>query len=148
MATSKMKLWLDDIRDPKRFRPGEDWHWCKTNTEFIRTLNTINPDYIEGVAFDHDKSHLVWVDRKDFSVHYAPDLEDSDKRIFQELTCDETYEAGVTVLRMWADLHNKRNFPVEIITSNTAKIEPYKSILGDRFVITVNTGGCQPKEML
>lgn len=138
-----MKLWLDDIRDPKRFRPGEDWHWCKTNTEFIRILNTVNPDHLEGFAFDHDKSHLCWVE--EHTVHLVP-LDD--KRILQEFACDETYEAGVTALRMWADLHDKRNVPVEIITSNTTKIAPYRAILGDRFVITVNTGGCQRKEML
>lgn len=123
-----MKLWLDDLRDPGKFRPGEDWHWTKTNTEFIRMLDTINPDYMEGFALDHDKSHVFPIEG---SVLVA------------ERACDETYEAGVRHLAQWALLHDKHNVPVEIITSNTAMIVPYKAILGDRFIITVNQGGCQ-----
>lgn len=134
-----MKLWLDDIRDPDKFRPGEEWIWCRTNTELIRILMTVNPDYIESFAVDHDKSHLCWVDPKELTIHQ----DSGEMRIFQEFACDETYEAGVRAIAMWAQLHDKGNVPIEIITSNTAKISPYREILGNRFVITVNTGGCQ-----
>ncbi len=45
-----MKLWIDDLRNPKSFVQGE-WHWAKTITESIRILST---QPVEVVSIDHD----------------------------------------------------------------------------------------------
>jgi len=123
-----MILWLDDIRDPSAFRPSDDRYvWCKTNTEFIRKLDTMSA-HIEGVAFDHDKSHAL-----DSESVVAP------------FSCDETYEPSVRYLVLWAEKYDKRDFPVEIITSNVAGADRYKKILtaedNTRFNIIMNLGG-------
>lgn len=46
-----INLWVDDLRNPESFRPGEAWVWVKTITEAIRLLATAPVDL---VALDHD----------------------------------------------------------------------------------------------
>jgi hypothetical protein len=124
-----INVWLDDVRDPARFRPGEEWHWCKTNTEFVRVLDTM-ADQIGKIALDHDKCHLI---------------EEPDKMIVDTRACDETYEPSVRYMALWAVFFNKTNVPVEIITSNPDGAKRYKDILSERFIVTVNPGGAQKK---
>ena len=51
-----MNLWVDDLRNPEDFRPGEDFHWAKTITEAIRILASRK---VGEVALDHDISHSI-----------------------------------------------------------------------------------------
>jgi hypothetical protein len=47
-----MKLWLDDLRDPAVFKPGEtDWTWIKTAAEAIKIIET---GIVQEISFDHD----------------------------------------------------------------------------------------------
>jgi hypothetical protein len=47
-----MKLWLDDIRDPKKFgHDGTDWIWVKTADEAIICLKFGN---VTEASLDHD----------------------------------------------------------------------------------------------
>jgi len=129
-----MNLWIDDLRDPKDFRPGEDWHWVKSNTEAIRSINTM-VGYIDRIAIDHDICHQV-----DFEKYLGADYEGC----INEYACCETFEATARYLALWAEVYKITKMPLEIITSNTTKVDLYKEVLqstGDRFDITVNFGG-------
>jgi hypothetical protein len=134
-----MKIWIDDLRSPKDFRPGEEWHHCQSNTEAIRVLDTM-ANYITAIAIDHDICHQIPVE--DFSEYF-----DADRRLHglkHEYVCCETFEPTVRYLALWATWHNKDSIPIEIITSNTTKVDLYKEILqstGERFDITVTFGG-------
>jgi hypothetical protein len=55
-SLSPSKIWVDDIRDPEAFKPGEGWHWCKTITEAIRLLAGWS---VEEVHLDHDICHTL-----------------------------------------------------------------------------------------
>ena len=50
-----MKIWLDDLRDPKRFNKEEsEWstaHWVKTAELAIKLLNEGS---VTHISFDHD----------------------------------------------------------------------------------------------
>lgn len=48
----KIRLWLDDIRDPERFGAG-GYLWVKTADEAIRVLET---GFVEFASLDHDLS--------------------------------------------------------------------------------------------
>jgi hypothetical protein len=136
-----INLWLDDIRDPARFRPGEEWHWCKTNTEFIRALDTM-PMHIGKIALDHDKSHMC----KQTDLRKLLGIEPGEESLIDlPITCDETYEPSVRYMALWAAFHDLKDVPVEIITSNVDAPAKYKDILTDRFIVTVNQGGAQKK---
>lgn len=145
-----MNLWVDDLRDPKDFRPGEDYHWVKNNTEAIRSIATM-VGYIDKIAIDHDICHQIpvtlfkgyFVDASEEKyIHQA--LEQTLEGINHEYACCETFEPTVRYLALWAEVYHITKMPIEIITSNTTKVDLYKEILqstGDRFDITVNFGG-------
>lgn len=46
-----MKLWLDDLRDPSGWKPGEDWEWAETADQAI---NLISRGKVKEISFDHD----------------------------------------------------------------------------------------------
>lgn len=73
-----IKLWVDDIRNPESFRPGEDWHWAKTITEAVRILAT---QHVTDVSLDHDITHPI-----------LPG-DDNGKNIYQPVCCPENYTA-------------------------------------------------------
>lgn len=51
-GTVKIRLWLDDIRDPEHFGAG-GYLWVKTADEAIKILET---GYVEFASLDHDLS--------------------------------------------------------------------------------------------
>ncbi len=140
-----MILWIDDLRDPAAFgRSAQTYHWAKTNTEAIRIIDDLG-HYIEGFAIDHDKCHKIPV--KEFDQYFGCDcceVNDFVSDLTHNVTCDETFEASVRYIALWAKAYDKRNVPIEIITSNTTKVDSYERILqstGNRFVITRAFGG-------
>lgn len=46
-----MNIWLDDIRDPKVFRPDLDWYWVKSIEE-IKPL--LKEGKVEAMSLDND----------------------------------------------------------------------------------------------
>jgi hypothetical protein len=132
-----INVWLDDVRDPARFRPGEDWHWCKTNTEFIRILDEHVLE-IGKIALDHDKDHMILLTklREMLGLDKGEELD-----IVADFVCDETYEPSYRFLALWAAFYNKVGIEVEIITSNTSRTPYLKELLSERFIVTVNPGG-------
>lgn len=46
-----MNIWLDDLRDPAEFRPGEDWVWVQTAHHCIDLLRYGGCDTL---SLDHD----------------------------------------------------------------------------------------------
>lgn len=55
-SLSPSKIWVDDLRDPEAFKPGEGWHWCRTITEAVRLLAGHS---VEEVHLDHDICHVL-----------------------------------------------------------------------------------------
>lgn len=116
---SKIKLWVDDIRNPKSFGKA-DWHWAKTVTEAIRVLDTM--EVIE-VSLDHDISHSIGVDE-----------------IVRPFPCGETFEPVARFLELLINsagdimfAYNFPNkFPVTLHTANPQGAEKMKNILGTR----------------
>lgn len=49
-----MKLWLDDVRDPKNFG-CKDWHWAKTVEEAVSAFRT---GTVTEASLDHDLGQL------------------------------------------------------------------------------------------
>lgn len=48
----KTIIWVDDIRDPRKYISDDHIVWCKSYDEFVKTLNNIQTPY--SVYFDHD----------------------------------------------------------------------------------------------
>lgn len=46
-----MRLWLDDVRDPRRYSMIHEWTWVKTAAEAIELLKT---GQVEYASLDHD----------------------------------------------------------------------------------------------
>ena len=53
-----MRLWLDDIRDPKHYSPHYEWVWVKTAPATIKFLET---GEVTHVSLDHDLGNEVGV---------------------------------------------------------------------------------------
>lgn len=47
----KIRLWLDDIRDPKKFGYGSSWLWVKTADEAIKAFQE---NEVMFASLDHD----------------------------------------------------------------------------------------------
>jgi hypothetical protein len=73
-----MKLYVDDIRNPDHFLPGEGWTWVKTITEAIRMLASQD---VTDVSLDHDICHAI-----------LPG-DDNGRNIYQPVVCPEDYTA-------------------------------------------------------
>lgn len=71
-----MKLWIDDLRNPKDFiRDADEWTWAKDSFEAIAYLKKAMLKYIpvEAVSFDHDlggddttRPVVLWMCENDF----------------------------------------------------------------------------------
>ena len=136
-----MKLYIDDFRDPARFRPEENWIWAKTNTEAIRILETFPLD-IDEIAIDHDIAHLHTQTELRELLGQEPG-EDSPIGIMT--ACGETFEAVAHFLSLWARIYNRSNIPVTVHTSNPDGAQRLRRILEPLFIVTVNPGGVQKK---
>jgi hypothetical protein len=69
-----MKIWIDDLRDPKDFVEG-DWIWVKSSVDAIKTLEQFKNDrvVIDAISFDHDlggddttRPIVLWMCEHDF----------------------------------------------------------------------------------
>ncbi len=110
-----MKLWVDDIRNPEAFRPGENFHWAKTVTEAIRILDTQD---VEEVSLDHDISMKVSVGYGDARPFCSPETYEPVARFIRLRILDDITSFRMTSIRK-----------VTLHTANAVGAEKMKSIL-------------------
>lgn len=76
---TSIKLWLDDVRNPSRYHPNEDWLWVKTAAEAIEVLGSKD---VSKVSLDHDLGEeprfgngyevAVWIETQAFHGRLKP----------------------------------------------------------------------------
>lgn len=99
-----MKLFIDDIR-----RCPDGWHLCRTITEAIRILATMD---VSEVSLDHDIAHYKQIGEAGLSVAFD---------------CNETYEAVAWYIAL---MPTDRRPVVTFHTANPDGEKKMKAILG------------------
>jgi hypothetical protein len=61
--TDVMNIWLDDERNPNKFRPDKTWVWVKSYNGFVSLINQLKQ--VEEISFDHDLADVAGTDRRE-----------------------------------------------------------------------------------